>query len=189
MRGSGPQDDAVLLQSPTQITAHRPDTGEQLWAYKVACDGISSAAAVDGVVYVPSKGMTALKPTGAAEPEIVWNVQNLQPGAASVVVDSGRLYVINTSGVLTCASAKDGKILWRSRLDGEFWGTPALAGNRLYCISQKGQAQVVEISADGKSGTVVGSGQLEGEIQASPAIASGALYVRSNGHLWKIAAQ
>jgi outer membrane protein assembly factor BamB len=188
MRGNGPLDDLVLLQSPTQITAHRPDNGEQLWAYKVACDGISSAAAVDGVVYVASKGTTALKPTGAAEPEVVWNVQNLQPGAASVVVDSGRLYVINTSGVMTCASAKEGKILWRTRLEGEFWGTPALAGNRLYCISQKGKAQVVEISADGKSGQVVGSGQLEGEIQASPAIASGALYVRSNGHLWKIAA-
>ncbi|MEX0977843.1 MAG: PQQ-binding-like beta-propeller repeat protein [Pirellulales bacterium] len=188
MRGSSPQASAVLLQSPSQLTAHRPDTGEQLWAYKVACDGISSAAAVDGVVYVPSKGVTALKPSGTAEPEVVWNVQNLQPGAASMVVDGGRLYAINSSGVLTCASANDGKIVWRARLEGEYWGTPALVGNPLYCISQKGKAQVVEISADGKGGTVVGSGQLEGEIQASPAIASGALYVRSNSHLWKIAA-
>jgi outer membrane protein assembly factor BamB len=186
MRGG--EGDAVLLQSPTQITAHRPDSGEQLWAYNVACNGISSAAALDGVVYVASKGMTALRPSGNSEPEVVWNVQNLQPGSASVVVDGGRLYAINTSGVMTCASTTDGKILWRTRLEGEFWGTPALVGNRLYCISKKGKAQVVEISADGSGGEVVGSGQLEGEIQASPAVASGALYVRSDGHLWKIAA-
>ena len=188
MRSSDGRRDAVLLQGPTQIAAHRADTGEQLWIYEAACDGISSAAAVDGVVYVPSKGTTALEPTDSSEPAIVWNAQNLQPGAASVVVDDGRLFLVNRAGVLTCAGAADGKILWRLRLDGQFWGTPALAGNRLYCISQKGKAQVVEFSADGQQGKIVGSGQLDGVIQSSPAIVSGALYVRSDGHLWKIAA-
>ena len=76
----------------------------------------------------------------------------------------------------------------RVRLEGEFWGTPVLAGNRLYSISQKGKGQVVEMSADGKKGEIVGTGQLEGEIMSSPAIADGALYVRGDGTLWKIAA-
>ena len=186
MRGTD-GNDALLLQSPLQISAYRPDTGEQLWTYEAACDGISSAAAVDGVVYVPSKGMTALKPTDSSEPQIVFNAQNLQPGAASVVVDDGRMFVINRAGVLTCAGTADGEILWRKRLEGEFWGTPVLAGNRLYAISQKGKAQVVEISADGRRGEIVGTGQLDGVIQCSPAIVAGALYVRSDGHLWKIA--
>ncbi|MEX0676578.1 MAG: PQQ-binding-like beta-propeller repeat protein [Pirellulales bacterium] len=188
MRGAESGDDAVLLQSPLQISAYRADDGKELWTYKAACDGISSAAAVDGIVYVPSKGMTAIKPAGSSEPQIVWNAQNLQPGAASVVVEGGRILLINQAGVLTCANAADGEILWRTRLDGEFWGTPALAGNRLYCLSQKGTAQVVEISADGKRGEIVGTGQLDGVILCSPAIVSGALYVRSDGHLWKIAA-
>jgi hypothetical protein len=73
-------------------------------------------------------------------------------------------------------------------LDGEFWGTPVLSGNRLYSISQKGKGQVVEMSEDGKKGEIVGTGQLEGEIMSSPAIADGALFVRSDGYLWKIAA-
>ena len=74
------------------------------------------------------------------------------------------------------------------RLEGEFWGTPALVGNRLYCVNQKGAAQVVEISADGSRGEIVGKGQLDGTIQCSPAISDGALYVRSDQHSWKIAA-
>jgi outer membrane protein assembly factor BamB len=188
MRGDKPGEDLVLLQSPTQLSAHRADTGEQVWEHAVACDAISSAAAVDGVVYCASKGMTALRPAGKAEPAVAWNVQNLQPGAASVVVAGGKLYIINRSGVLTCASTDDGKVLWRQRLEGEFWGTPVLVGERIYCVNQKGKIQVVEAKADGKSAEIVGGGQLDGEVQCSPAIVDGALYVRSDGHLWKIAA-
>jgi len=188
MRSGDGQPDAVLLQGPTQLAAHRADTGEQLWAYEADCDGISSAVALDGLVYVASKGTTVLEPSDSAEPRVVWNAQNLKPGAASVVADDGRLYLVNRAGVLTCASADDGEILWRLRLEGEFWGTPALAGNRLYCINQKGKAQVVEFSADDSPGKIVGSGQLDGTVQCSPAIVDGALYVRSDGHLWKIAA-
>jgi outer membrane protein assembly factor BamB len=188
MRGAKPEDTLVLLQSPKHLTAHKASTGEQVWSHEVACDGISSPAAVDGLVYVASKGVTTLKPGSGAEPEVVWNAQNLQPGAASVIVDGGKLYIINRAGVLNCASADDGKVNWRVRLEGEFWGTPVLAGNRLYSISQKGKGQVVEMSADGKKGEIVGTGQLEGEIMSSPAIADGALFVRSDGYLWKIAA-
>jgi outer membrane protein assembly factor BamB len=188
MRSGDGRRDAVLLQGPTQFAAHRADTGEQLWAYEAACDGISSAAAVEGVVYLASQGTTALEPTDSSEPRVVWNAPSLKPGAASVVVGDGRLFFISRAGVLSCADAADGKILWRLRLEGEFWGTPALAGNRLYGINQKGKAQVVEVSADGQQGEIVGSGQLDGTIQSSPAIVDGALYVRSDGNLWKIAA-
>ncbi len=188
LRGSKPKDTLVLLQSPKHLTAHRVDTGQQAWAYEVACDAISSPTVADQTIYVASKGVTALKPGSGAEPEILWNSQNLQPGAASVVVGDGRLLAINRAGVLTCASADDGKVLWRTRLDGEFWGTPVLAGNRLYAVSKKGLGQVVEIADDGEQGKLIGTGQFNGEIQSSPALAGGALYIRSDGHLWKIAA-
>lgn len=187
MRGENGAPDQVLLQSPSKLTAHDPATGKQLWAYETACDGISSAVTGGGVVYVPSKGLTALKPSGTST-ETVWNSPGIQPGAASVILDSGRLFAINRAGVMVCASAADGQIAWRTRLDGEFWGTPALVGNRLYCVTQKGTSQVVEISADGRKGEIVGRGKLDGTIQSSPAVSNGALYVRSDQHLWKIAA-
>ncbi len=188
MLGAAPQQDVVLLQSPSQITAHEAASGKQLWVYKSPCDGISSAVAAGGVVYVPSKGITALRPSAGPQPEVLWNASTLLPGAASSVVDQGRLLAINRAGVLACAGTSDGQIAWRLRLEGEFWGTPALAGNRLYCINQNGAGQVVEISSDGRGGEIVGKGQLEGPIQCSPAISGGALYVRSDRHLWKIAA-
>jgi outer membrane protein assembly factor BamB len=188
LRGKTPADDVVLLQSTVALTAHRAATGEKLWSYDAACDAISSAAAVEGVVYVAAKGMTALAPSGAAEPKVLWNAANLQPGAASVVVGGDRLYIINRSGVLACADTADGQIKWRLRLEGEFWGTPVVAAGRLYCINVSGKIHVVEPAADGASARVAGTGQLDGTIHCSPAVCDGALYVRSDGHLWKIAA-
>ncbi len=152
------------------------------------CDAISSAVAADGLVYVASKGMTALRPIAAAEPEVVWNAAGIQPGAASTVAAGGRLFVINRSGVLVCASAADGESLAKVRLAGEFWGTPVLAGNRLYCVNKDGAGQVVEINPDDGKAEIIGHGKLEGTFQASPAISDGAIYLRSDNHLWKIAA-
>jgi hypothetical protein len=71
-------------------------------------------------------------------------------------------------------------------MEGAYWGTPALVGNRLYAINQDGAGTVVEVQPDGKAETI-GKGKLEGPIQASPAISDGALYVRSDKYLWKIA--
>ena len=188
MHMASPARDVVLLQSPSQITAHDPTTGKEIWAYHVACDGICSAAASEGVVYAPSKGITALRPDSSAQPQVLWNAAGVQPGAASLVVDGERLLVINRSGVLTCANTADGQVLARVRLQGEFWGTPALAGNRLYCLAQDGGCQVVEISPDGRHAEIIGKNQLSGTIQCSPAISGGALFARSDKHLWKIAA-
>ncbi len=158
-----------------------------MWSYKEKCDGISSPVTADGIIYVASKGTTALKPVSGDAPEIVWNGSTLLPGAASMLLADGRLYMINRAGVLVCADAKDGQIVWRVRLQGEFWGTPALVGDRLYCVSSDGKVQVVQIAGDGKSAKEIGGGQLEGPVMGSPAVSGGALYVRNDGHLWKIA--
>ena len=166
--------DELLLQSGAQLTAHDPQTGKELWAYKVPCDAISSAVVGDGLVFVPSKGITALRPNATEEPTIVWNVAGLQPGAASTLFDRGRLIMINRSGVLASADAADGRSLFKIRMEGEFWGTPAMAGNRVYSISQAGVGYVVETSADGRQGKLIATNHLEGTFQSSPAISSGA---------------
>ena len=186
--GAKDQDAFVLLQSPSQLTAHDPVSGQLLWSYDESCDGISSSVSLDGVIYAASQGTTALRPKSGGPVDVLWNESRLKPGAASMLIADGRIYQINRAGVLSCAQATDGKILWRTRLEGEFWGTPILVGNRLYAISQDGKGQVVEISADGSEGKVIGTSQLEGTFQCSPAVADGALYVRSDNHLWKIAA-
>lgn len=189
MKGETSAEDVVLLQSPKGLTAHDPLTGKEQWAFAGDCQGIPSAVAIDGNVYIPAAGVTAVRPSiGATEPSVLWKAGGVQPGAASPIVHDGKLYAINRGGVLTCADAATGEITWRLRLSGAFWGTPTLAGDRLYCINQDGVAHVVQLFPD-KNGESVGQGEFGETIQASPAVSGGALYVRSDKHLWKVAAK
>jgi len=182
-------DQLVLLQSPSKLTAHRPKTGELLWSFDSACAGIPTATSAGGAIYVPAAGITALQPTSTGSPpEVKWTAGGVQPATACPVVHENRLYAINRAGVLTCADTSDGSVVWRVRLAGEFWGTPVLAGNRLYCVNKDGLGQVVQIQSDGKGAEVVGTGDFKETVLSSPAVADGALYVRTDRHLWKVAA-
>lgn len=181
-------EEIVLLQSPSELTAHDPATGRVLWTYQAGCDGISSAVTVGGVVYVPSKGVTALRPTpGREQPDVLWQEGSLKPGAASLVAADGRLYAMNRAGVLNIADQQTGRSLAKLRLEGSFWGTPALVGDRLICGSHEGNLQVVRLPAPGQTAAkVIGRVPLGETIQSSPAVSAGAIYLRSDHHLWRI---
>jgi len=187
MRGEADQD-VVLLQSPTVLSAHEPRTGAELWKYKAGCRGIPSAVAAAGVVYVPADGMTALRPAaGQPGPSIVWKSANQQPATSSPILHRQRLYTINRAGVLLCGDAANGEVVWKLRLQGSYWGTPVLAGERLYCINQEGVGQIVQLKADGGQAEIVGRGELGETVMSSPAASQSALFIRGEKHLFKIA--
>jgi len=143
---------------------------------------------------VPSNGLTALEPSAMGEaPRVLWKSGKLAPATASPIVNGGRVYNINGSGVLACGDAKTGNILWQLRLQvplgektsrGSFTSSPVAAGGHLYLFNEDGVAIVVE---EGEKGQIVSSHDFGETILCTPAIADGALYVRSDKHLWKIA--
>jgi len=186
LRGAEAGKEAVLLQSQSGITVLDPQTGKQRWKYDVKCAGIPSSVVTSDKVFVPANGLTALR--ASADPKtdrFVWDSNRIRPGTASPVVHAGRVYVAGGGGILTCADAANGEILWKLRLQGPFWSTPVFAGTHLYVINGKGLAQVVKVGD--QKGELIATSNFGETIQASPAVADGAYYVRSDKHLWKIA--
>lgn len=184
MRGEGGSGDVLLLQSGAGLTAHDPATGREAWAYKSGASTIPSATASDGVVFVPSAGLTALRPrAGGGPPEVLWKSLRLAPSTSSPVVYGGRVFVLGGAGIVSCADAANGRVLWQLRLKGSFSSTPVAADGRLYFFNEDGLAQVVDPSG---KGNIVGTSELGETILATPAVAGGAIYVRSDKHLWKI---
>ncbi|MFO0870748.1 MAG: PQQ-binding-like beta-propeller repeat protein [Pirellulales bacterium] len=175
----------VLLQSPGLLTAHDPQSGEQVWQFEAECQTIPSAVGSDGRVYLPAKGVTALDLSDGTAPKVAWDSNQLNPNPACPIVAGKRIYALNRAGVLTCADAENGRNLWQLRVGGTFWSTPIFANGHLYCINQDGKAKVIAVS-DSK-GEVVGDADFGERIQGSPAVGGDALYVRSDKHLWKIA--
>jgi outer membrane protein assembly factor BamB len=176
----------VLLQSGKGVTAVEPATGRAVWEYTEGASTIPSSTVSDGVLFIPSQGLTALVPSvGDTKPSRLWRSAQLRPGTSSPVVVSNKVFVLNDGGVLSCGDAADGKRLWQLRLKGPFSATPVAAGNRLYCVNEKGLLQVVDVMQP--EGAVISEMNLGQMILSTPSIAHGALFVRSDGKLWKLA--
>lgn len=178
-------DGSVLLQSSAGVATIDPRTGRTLWSYDGGASTVSSSAAGSGMIFVPSHGITALRP--GEPPREVWREAKLAPFTISPVVFEGWIYSLNGAGVLTAADAETGAERWRLRLTGPFSASPVAAGGRLYCINEEGLGFVVEPGAT--AGKIVGRNDLGETILATPAVAGDALFVRSDRHLWKIAAE
>jgi outer membrane protein assembly factor BamB len=177
----------VLLKSSEGLDAYDLRSGEKQWSYDVPADGIPSLVAKGGRVFLPGNGLSCLElKKGKELPVLRWDSPRLNPGAASPVIHEGRVYSMKRAGVLSCADAEQGQILWQLRLQGNFWATPVLVNGHLYCINHAGLAQVVRLGARGE---VAGRSDFGETIQGSPAVADNAMYVRSDQSLWKISAE
>jgi outer membrane protein assembly factor BamB len=181
---------AVLLQSLAGLAALEPVSGRELWSLPLACDAIASLARAGDVLYLPlasgKAGMAALRAGSEGNPpEVLWETNRLRASTASPLAAGGKVLAIAGS-VLKCADAGTGELIWQLRLTGSFSSSPVASGNRLYCFNEDGLCQTVEIGD--REGKVIGTGDLGEAILSTPAIAHDALFIRSDGHLWKIAA-
>src|SRR5262249_2525246 len=126
-RADGKHD--VLLQSGDGLTAHDATTGKELWSYDASCAGIPSLTTAGDRIFLPAGGLTVLEaPPGASAPTLLWDSNKLAPGNSSPVIDGDLVYILSRVGVLACADAKSGDVLWQTRLKGTFWATPVIAG-------------------------------------------------------------
>jgi outer membrane protein assembly factor BamB len=186
-KGKKPGEDLVLIQSSAGVHAIVPRTGETKWSYDDGASTVASLVVGDGVAYVPSHGVTAIRP-GESTPsvaEILWQEGGLNPGTSSLAVHKGKVYFISDSGVLSCADAKTGKREYQARLPkGHCSGSPIIAGDYLYVFNELGMGIVCDLNDKGK---VVSEHNFDQTILCTAAIADGAIYVRSDKTLWKIA--
>ncbi|HTD66577.1 MAG TPA: PQQ-binding-like beta-propeller repeat protein, partial [Candidatus Limnocylindria bacterium] len=175
----------VLLQSGKGLAAVEPATGKIVWDYGDGASTIPSATVSEGILYVPSHGITALEPSPEGNsPKQLWRSSQLRPATASPVVLNKRVFTLNDAGVLSCGDAASGERLWQLRLKGPFSATPLGAGSLLYCVNEKGLLQVVDTAAP--DGAVISEMDLGKTILSTPSISHGAIYVRSDGKLWKL---
>ena len=187
-RDPGRSSDTVLLQSPWGITAHDAANGHELWRYETDCESIPSAAVDHHTVYLPSNGLTAIRPA-AVTAEVVWGASQLGTSAASPLVVGNKLFTIGRAGVLNCADSSTGQLEgeagWRLRLEGRFWASPVATGDQLLLVNSEGQLFVVDISD--RRGKVISKYDLDANIQATPAVSEAGVFIRSDTHLWKFA--
>lgn len=175
----------VLMQSSKGVSAVNVATGEEIWNYADGAATQPTLVVVGEVAYVPSNGLTAIRPgkSNTSVPEIVWQASNVRPGVASPIALNGKVYAINSSGVLAAADQKDGTRLWQARLGGKFSASPVMAGGKLVALNEKGVSSVVDLEDEGE---VVSTLEFNETMLGTPAVANDAIFFRSDQHLYKV---
>jgi hypothetical protein len=87
------------------------------------------------------------------------------------------------AGILTCAEASTGEQVWRQRLRGVFFASPAAADGKVYLVSETGETIVVRA---GREPDILARNDLGERLIASPAISRGHIFLRSDENLFCI---
>ena len=177
--------DLVVLKSSEGVTARDIQTGDEVWSYDIGASGIPSMVADGDKLYLPADTFSVLR-VGETEPEEIWSSNQVRPGPASPIIGNGNVYAL-AKNILSCSDAKTGTQQWKLRLAGDYWSTPVLAGDRMYCVNLDGVTHVVDVS--GAKGKIISKPDIGETVQSSPAVYDNALFIRSDTALWKITQQ
>lgn len=188
---AGPKGDELIVNSDQRIDAYAPLTGEPLWhAGSERQTPIPSAVFHGGTIYL-SRGyrnsdIWALKPGGSGDvtaSHMRWRMPNGGSYVPSILQYEGLLYMTNEVGVVTCAEAETGTVVWKERLGGIFFASPVAADGKIYMLSETGETFVLKA---GRKAEVLAKNELGERFLASPAIAGGRIFLRGDGTLFAI---
>ena len=197
---------AVVSQSTSGgMQAIAVETGELLWQLAdafpercvssplVAGDWIFGACGSGGSgkqlvgVRVPKKGVSkkGTDVVGAVKMRLTKHV----PYVPTPLVKGDWLFLWHDQGKVTCTNlrAEDpSEFEWTKRVGGKFFGSPILAGDKIYCLSIDGRAFV--LAADPEY-ALLGETDLGDPTHATPAVHQGKMYLRTESSLACLPAQ
>ncbi len=196
----------LVIGVAREIWGINPQTGKLRWY----CDGAttnefcSSVVARDGVIYAVGGrggGSIAVRAGGKGDvtsSHVLWNGRDASR-FSTPILHKDRLYSI-ASGVATIIDAKTGERLGRSRLEGTGggsegrgmggdYGSPILADGKVYFVRHSGDMFVLKAGDKLEQLAVNRLSTAEGEeFNSTPAASGGELFIRSNKHLYCVAA-
>lgn len=182
----GPQ---LVTAANEWVIAYNPDSGAELWRVKVnGTDSAASPIFAGGFVLASIAGdkIYAIRPDGRGDvttTHVAWQSDSGISDVSSPVSNGELVFLVNTSGALTCIEVASGKIIWEHSMDGEFYASPGLAGNRLYLVARSGQVFILKA---GRHYEELGRANLGEPSDGSPVFINGRILIRGIKNLFCI---
>ena len=151
-----------------------PDSLKLLWTLEAGESIESSAAIVDGVVYVGSQSGDLLA-VSLSSGEELWRYRATKfgIGESSPCVGRGLVYIGDLDGVLHAVDVRTGKAAWTFATEGEIKSSPVLVGNRVLVGSYDSHLYALE--AD--TGLLLWKVMTEGYVHSTPSVAGGVAFI------------
>jgi outer membrane protein assembly factor BamB len=186
--------DQLISVGAYRARAYDPLTGKELWRvrYDEGFSNVPRPVFAHGLVFITTgfqqPELLAMRPDGKGDvtkTHITWSLKRGVPHTPSPLIVGDELYVVNDGGIATCIDARSGTVVWQQRLGGTYSASPVFADGRIYFLAEQGVTTVI---APGRQFRRLAANSLDGGLLASMAVSSGALFLRTDSHLYKIAA-
>jgi outer membrane protein assembly factor BamB len=190
----------VVTNGGRFVRGYDAATGKELWRLANTSEIAVPTPVVAGDVLVATSGYQPSKPIyvirasasgnislGAGQdagPHVAWSRLRGGPYIPTPVAYRGLLYVLSTSGVLTCYELLTGRVVYERRLAGAgaaYSASPVAADGRLYFANEDGEVHVVKA---GPAYELLGTNAVGELLMATPALADGMIIVRGVRHLF-----
>ena len=143
--------------------------------------------------YARGDSVTGIKLGGKGDvtsTHVVWKKQGNGPDVPSPAAANGRAYILNDKGTVTCVEVATGKVIWTGQNEKNrhgFSASPVLADGKLYITREDGKTYVL---AQGPEFKILAANELDGtQAVASPVLVNGRILLRTDTHLYCIAAK
>jgi len=183
----------ILASSAHGVSSLDPQTGKANWELGVfKLRVVGSPTMAGGLIFAScgsgggGKQMVAVRPGNPAEgvePKVAYEIKGSLPYVPIPVAYGSLLFLWSDQGIVTCLDVPTGKIHWRERVGGKFFGSPVCVRDRIYCISREGEMVVLAAADQYK---LLARFDLEERSNSTPAIADGVMYLRTVSHLMAI---
>lgn len=180
----------IITVAPPKVVAYDPENGKEIWSFTGIEGGEAAASPVFGGGLLSACGnesnLFAIDPNGAGDvtkSHLKWEAEDGVPDTPSPVTDGSRLWALTAGGDLTCYEVATGKKLFEKAIDGEFYASPTLIGDRLLLLARDGKAFFVSAKPEDK-GKELGQLSLGEGVDASPAFSDGRMLIRGATHLF-----
>lgn len=189
-----------LISNGSQLAiAYDPATGKEIWQVFYGEDStISMPLSYGGLVFVNSGWMfpkdgsqfycrlLAVDPTGKGDVTktlVKWEADKDVPQISTPVIVDSLIYMVHERGDLTCLNARDGNVIWKTKLKDQFNASVLYASGNIYLFSTKVKTYVIK---PGLTFQLVAENQLEGQLKATPAIIRDNIIFRTDKFLYRI---
>ena len=130
--------------------------------------------------------VVAITPGGkgdVTDTHVRWTYTKHVPFCASPVVVDEQLFWVKDGAIVSCITARTGKLLKQGRLEaiGDYYSSPVAGDGKIYLLNEEGKLTVISASSDWQ---VLHTADFGENTYATPALVDGRVYLRTTGHLY-----
>jgi outer membrane protein assembly factor BamB len=174
---AGQSDDWPMFRGTHSLTgvasAQLPKLLKLRWSFQAKDSIESSAAIVDGIIYVGSMD-ASLYAVNLSTGKVVWRYAASGPiQESSPCVSNGVVYIGDLNGILHAVDASTGKVRWTFKAEGEIRSSPNCLDGRIYFGSYDQNLYCLSAA----KGTLIWKYTTEGPVHCTPSINKSRVFV------------